>query len=1354
VRAEAFTTIRSAGGLLPADALARVAEGRGLPGLEPRDYHLVEGETVRAAANRAWTRLAAAWVSFKTAFAAAPPGDATTGLTRERWLQVLFSELGYGRLPTAPTGGIAVDGSAYLVSHQWGSVPIHLVGARVPLDKRTPGVAGAARRPPYSTVQELLNRSDEHLWGFVSNGLRLLLLRDSSSMVRQAFVEFDLEAMFEGEVFSDFVVLYLVCHQSRVEVRAEETGPASCWLERWRAEAVASGTRALDSLRDGVTEALRTLGQGFLTHPANGELRARLADGRLSGRDYYRALLRLVYRLLFCFVAEDRQVLLAPDADPATVRRYDAYFSTARLRRLAARRHGTRHGDLWVALRLVFDALGRDEGCPQLGLPALGGALFVPETLGLVGRSELANADLLAAVRSLSQIADRASGTTRAVDYRNLGAEELGSVYESLLELAPQHDPATGQFTLAVLAGNERKTTGSYYTPSSLIDCLLDTALDPLLDEAQKADDREAALLDLTVCDPACGSGHFLVAAARRIARRLAAVRTEDAEPPEERVREALREVVGRCIYGVDVNELAAELAKVSLWLESVEPGKPLSFLDAHIKVGNSLLGTTPALLARGVPDDAFKPLTGDDKVITSAFRKRNKGERQQAGQGELFDPATIHVDTGALTRWAEKVAAEDDTTIAALHRREAAWRVLEESPELAHARLVADAWCAAFVWPKTPDAPPAVTQRVLMRLDESPETVREATRREVERLAAGYQFFHWHLEFSEVFRVADDPATAEHPELGWSGGFSCVIGNPPWERVKLQEQEFFATRHPGIAGAPNAATRKRLIEGLGADDAHPGDRALLAEFHEARRQAEGESHFVRLSGRYPLCGQGDINTYSIFAETARSLLGSRGHMGMVLPTGIGTDHTTREFFGELVRQRSLVAFLDFENEAHVLSHAVDHRVRFCLLTAGGRQVQVSQASFAFSVRYVEDLAARRFALPPEEILLVNPNTGTCPVFRSRRDTELTLGVHRRVPILVRDGDPDSNPWGISFMAMLHMANDSGLFRTCEQLEAEGWRLDGNILTKGDERHLPLYEAKMVHHFDHRLGTYAGQTQAQANLGTLPRPTPEQKDDPEFAVLPRYWVHEREVHARLRGRSRSGWLLGWRDICRTSDERTVIGGGLPGYGVGHKLPLILPAEDRLATIPSAVALQANLTSFALDYLARQKLAGVSLTYSIVKQLPVVSPDRYRQRCGWSPSGSLETWVSGRVLELSYTAWDMAPLARDLGLDGPPFRWDEERRALLRAELDAAYFHLYGLDREDTEYVLDTFRLVRMRDEKQHGEYRTKRLILDVYDRMAAAIAGGDPFDTMLDPPPGRGPTHPDRDPSDGGTRQP
>jgi hypothetical protein len=390
--------------------------------------------------------------------------------------------------------------------------------------------------------------------------------------------------------------------------------------------------------------------------------------------------------------------------------------------------------------------------------------------------------------------------------------------------------------------------------------------------------------------------------------------------------------------------------------------------------------------------------------------------------------------------------------------------------------------------------------------------------------------------------------------------------------------------------------------------------------------------------------------------------------------------------------------------------------------------------------------------MPPEEILLTNPNTGTSPVFHSRRDAEITVGIHRRIPVLIRDGDPEGNPWGISFLRMLDMANDSGLFRTREQLEAGGWRLDGNIFAKDGAHHLPLYEAKMVHHFDHRFGTYEGQTQAQANKGFLPRPPPVQKDNPKFSALPHYWVHEREMYAKLHGSGSPGWLLGWRDICRSNEERTSIWSPIPELAVGHTLPLLL-TTSRINDVSGAVLLQSNLSSLPLDYVARQKISGAHLTFSVAKQLPVIPPGPYAQHSPWNSATTLGPWVAGRVLELSYTAWDMAPLARDLGHDGPPFRWDEERRALLRAELDAAYFHLYGLDREDTGYVLDTFRLVRIRDEKQHGEYRTKRLILDVYDRMAAAIAGGEPFDTVLDAPVGRGPTHPDRDLSDGGTRQ-
>lgn len=508
-----LTCLRVVGGLLPADVVSAVLAGSA-DGLASTDYHLA-GEAPREAAARVWTHLLGVYRRFRDELARLPAGDPAVGVTRERWLTVLLAELGYGRVPLTRAGGLQVKDVAYPVSHLWGTTPVHLLGWGVELDRRNAGVTGAAQRAPHAMVQELLNRSDEHLWALLSNGRVLRLLRDSTTLTGQAFVEFDLEAMLDGEVFSDFVALFLLCHQSRVEV---PTGgrAADCWLERWRTTAVSQGVRALALLRDGVEQALATLGTGFLQHPANAALRERLASGEVRLSDVHAALLRLAYRLLFWAVAEDRDALLHPGATLEQRQRYAEHFSSARLRRLAVRRRGSAHDDLWQGVTLVLDALGRPAGEARLGLPGLGG-LFTPTAADVLQGSRLPNVALLSAVRALSVVQPKGQ-PRRTVDFAHLGAEELGSIYESLLELVPRHDPGTHAFTLEVLAGNDRKTSGSYYTASELVELVLDTALDPVLDDAEKsartAEDAAAALLALRVCDPAVGSGHLLVAAA------------------------------------------------------------------------------------------------------------------------------------------------------------------------------------------------------------------------------------------------------------------------------------------------------------------------------------------------------------------------------------------------------------------------------------------------------------------------------------------------------------------------------------------------------------------------------------------------------------------------------------------------------------------------------------------------------------------------------------------------------------------------------------------------------------------------------------------------------------------------
>ncbi|MFA1541667.1 Eco57I restriction-modification methylase domain-containing protein [Actinomadura monticuli] len=1341
--------IASVGGLLPEETLLRIAGGNSdLPGAKPVAYHLAKDETVTDVAERSWTYLRGRYAAFKEQLA---DGDAAVGVTREYWLGRLFQELGYGHLPRVPAGGLPSDDGEkqFAVSHHWQHVPIHQLGWGVDLDRRTKGIPGAADAAPQSLVQEYLNRSAAALWGIVTNGRLLRVLRDSSALAGSAYVEFDLEAIFEGEAFDAFVLLYRVAHSSRFEHQGEDTGPASCWLEKWRQEAIDSGARVLDQLRVTVKEAIETLGTGFIQHPDNEALRKALKDAdnkAVTPETLHRALLRTVYRLLFLFVAEDRDVLLSPDAPQMARDRYNTYFSTDRLRRIAARRHGGRHADEWQAVTLILDGLNREGGRPELGLPALGGIFELSDADHALHGLSLTNEHLFNAVRSLSRVHDQKARRIRRVDFKHLGSEELGSVYESLLEYVPKHDPAKGAFELRQLSGNDRKTSGSYYTPSSLIDTLLDSALDPVIDDAMKSgntpEEQEDALLALTVCDPACGSGHFLVAAARRIAKRLAFVRTGDPEPSNEAIRHALRDVVSRCIYGVDINPMAVELAKVSLWLEALEPGKALTFLDAHIKVGNALLGTTPKLLDAGLPDDAFKAIEGDDKKWVTALKKRNKGEREAyekrhlGVQGELFDETGLRAGNHALSRRAAAITDAQSDDLTHVHAQQTAYQKLQEASEYLEQKELHDAWCAAFVWTKTEDHAPAITTRNLIKLSQDADTLAPRSRAELRKLAKQYRFFHWHLEFPTVFTVPEDEnAPGTDDRTGWTGGFTCVLGNPPWERIKLQEQEFFATRDEEIAKAPNKAARTDLIEDL--KDENPD---LYAEFGKAKRQAEAESHFLRMSGCYPLTGRGDINTYAVFSEHDRTVLGPHGRTGIIVPTGIATDATTQHFFRDVVEGNSLASLYDFENAAPLFP-GVHRSFKFSLLTLTGRAEQATKADFAFFLHDPTEIETplKRFSLTPEEITLINPNTGTCPVFRSRRDAEITLGIYRRVPVLLREGDPDGNPWGISFMTMFHMSNDSHLFRTRDQLEADGWRLEGNVFSRGDQRYLPLYEAKMVDVYNHRAADVVKSEMATKRQNQPSYLGKGELGTPCRMALPLSWVHESEVESRLAEQNwTQRWLMGFRDITSPTNERTMLSSILPRVAVGNKIPLIFPGVG----VKYAASLMASMASFAFDFSSRQKLGGVTLNFFIVKQLPIIHPGLVKSQAPWL-GGVVAEWLNRRILELSYTAFDMGSLARDLGDNGTPFVWDEERRRLLRAELDAAFFHLYEIQRDDVDYIMETFPIVKKKDVAAFGSYRTKELILEVYDAMTQAIRTGEPYKTILDPPPGEGPRHPE-----------
>lgn len=1270
-----FLTIHTEGALLPVDLLQRILAGdKGLDGLAPEDYHL-SGEKVNEAVNRAWNHLQGAWAAFQNSRGRLKDGDPGTTLTRERWLLPLFQELGYGRLQTAKA--IEIEGKSYAISHTWGTAelptPIHLVGCGVDIEKRQAGVSGASKSSPHSLMQELLNRDDTRHWGLVSNGLRLRVLRDNASLTRQAYLEFDLEAMFSGEIYADFAVLWLVCHQSRLEGDKPEVQ----WLERWSQVAQDQGTRALEGLRSGVEEAIIALGQGFLVHPANQALRQQLKSGKLDRQQYFRQLLRLVYRLIFLFVAEDRDLLLLPDALPDARDRYLKFYSTARLRRLAERQRGGRHPDLWQGLKLLTDLLaGNVPGGKDIGLPVLGGFLFSHKALPDLEAAQVDNQALLNAVRSLAFTQEKSS--RRAVDYKNLGSEELGSVYESLLELQPILNVEAGAFQLTAVAGNERKTTGSYYTAAALIKITLDSALDPVILQAilragSAIEMQIAALLALKICDPASGSGHFLIAAARRIARRLAQLRSGDEEPSPSMIRHALREVIAHCIYGVDINPMAVELCKVNLWLEALEPGKPLTFLDAHIKCGNSLVGVGPGMDVYDltIPDEAFEPVTGDDKKLAAALKKRNKEERK----GQLtFDLTGVREEPAenyaARLRQVESMPEDDAGQVAV---KTAAYEALQSDYQAQHRSLLADLWTSAFFWRLQLDssgalATPTQGEWRNARLGK-PSLGLSADAR---RLAKENNFFHWPLEFPDVFD---------------QGGFDCILGNPPWERIKMQEEEFFAARDSEIAAAPNKAARQRLIGAL--THSNP---MLARSFEDAKHAAESISKFVRESGRFPLTAVGDVNTYALFSEFVRNSISSIGRVGVIVPTGIATDDTNKQFFADVVSNKNLANLFDFENRGHLFS-ALHTKTKFCLLTLS--TLPLSDVYFCFLSIKVSDLKDNRrvFKLSPSDLLLFNPNTRTVPLFRTRFDADLTSKIYLKTPVLINQSQ-NQNPWNITFLRMFDMSNDSGDF-----------------ITEPNDDYIPLYEAKMFWHYDHRWADFR-ETDSSLSLES-------HKIKPDYFITPRYWVSAQESEKRLTEKSwNRKWMMAFRNVTDSRNERSFVASILPFSGVGNSAPLIIPQVEKVNLLN---CLLANLDSIVLDYVARQKVPGMNINFFMVEQLPVLPPSAYT-------IADIE-FIAPRVLELTYTAYDMRPFAKDMGYAGEPFRWNEERRALLRAELDAYYAKLYGLTRDELRYILDprdvygpdfpgeTFRVLKEKEIRHFGEYRTRRLVLEAWDRL-------------------------------------
>ncbi|PTQ87169.1 Eco57I restriction-modification methylase domain-containing protein [Agitococcus lubricus] len=1296
-------TLTLEGSLFLPDQLAKAALGNAQWQTDA-DYELPKGLKLKDEYSRAFQIACAQWKHFASQLERSDVDAAV--LTNTFVHELLRDVFGYSHLQAS--SGIRLGERDYPVSFMAGSVPVVVAPHTLALFEADTRFAvsgsGMRKKSAFMLMQELLNASAEHLWGITCNGKTLRLLRYAATLTRPSFLEVDLADLLGGQRYAEFANIWRLFHASRASGQ-----PTECIWEKWRTAGQEEGTRVRDGLRVGVTDALLRLGEGFIQHPANEALRSALHEGTLTKDAYFQQLLRLIYRLIFVFSVEERGLLHPKDdSKPAQAARraYAEGYALARLRDVCLkRRANNRFDDHWQAVRIIFKGLS--EGEPRLALPALGG-LFAHSQCPALDAASLDNAHLLAAIKNLRWATH--NRVLAPVDYRNMGPEELGSVYESLLELVPDIDLPARRFGFVGLtsegstAGNARKLTGSYYTPDSLVQELIKSALNPVIEQriAAQPHNPVEALLSIRVIDPACGSGHFLLAAARRLAEKLALLRASDGVQSEQDFRHALRDVVSRCIFGVDRNPMAIELARTALWLEGFEEGQPLGFLDHHLQVGDALLGLTDLkVLEKGIAKDAFKPLSGDDKDVCKQLVKINSNGLKQFVKDFQGKQRLLDLNASNELKALQSIEALPENTTKQIATKETAYRAFLEQVKTGRLAHAADVMVGAYLLPKREDRqsriPTSVTLYFTLQADELPADHNQALAA-AQAACAEARVFHWPLAFPQVFA---------------GGGFDCVLGNPPWERIKLQEEEFFATRHRDVAEAKNKAERSQRIQWLSEgmlakhlfpQQEHPpheceAEQRLYAEFIGARRTAEAASLFAHVKGddggRYPLTGVGDVNTYALFAETISQITHASGRAGFIVPTGIATDDSTKDYFGHITQTGRLISLFDIENREKLFA-AVDSRMKFCLLTLGA----ADQAEFVCFATQVSQLAdtRRRFTLTPDEFRLINPNTLTCPVFRSERDAELTKKLYRAAPVLINENQPEGNPWGIQPRRAFDMAK-AEVVSECSKYP--------------QPKFVTMYEAKLIHQFDHRWATYT----PDGNSRDL---TSIEKFDPDYRVTPRYWVRKSEVEQSLNDKGwPRGWLMGWRDICRATDERTIIASVVPRVGTDFTLRINIGSVGLQGS--RYALLLANLNSLVLDFTARQKIGGTHLADFIIKQLPVIPPTHYSEVDA--------EFIVPRVLELTYTAYDLKPWAQDLGYNGEPFAFDPKRRAVLRAELDAYYAKLYSLTHDELRYILDpadvmgedypseTFRVLKNKEMKEFGEYRTQWLVLDAWDKL-------------------------------------
>jgi hypothetical protein len=951
-------------------------------------------------------------------------------------------------------------------------------------------------------------------WALICNGRSLRIVDCARSWTR-ASVEFDFDRLITSP--HGVAALWLLARADALG------GSAGRSLREHVAASDAHASRVCQSLSDGVLVALPCLAEALI--------------GKRTRVDHGAALdqaLTLIYRVLFLLFAEARALV------PIWHELYrDAYAIEA----LTDRAVGGGVRGLWEALQAISRLAHAGCRAGDLTVTAFNGRLFSPRYAPLAEHRRIPDRVIHDVLLSLATEVTRTG--RRRISYHDLGVEQLGSVYERVLEYEPVQD---GNRLALARTSAQRKATGSFYTPHALTECLVRRTLAPLV-EGRTAEQ----ILGIRVLDPAMGSGAFLVAACGYLADCCEQAlidegqwdRVTDRAPARAALRRAVAE---RCLYGVDLNPTAVQLARLSLWLTTLAADRPLTFLDHHLATGNSLIGAWLADLSRPQP------------------RPRNRAPVSLP----LFDE--VIADDVALRVLPERhrIASEPSDSVEAVRSKERALALLSGSGgPLERWKTAADAWCAAALWPDTPPSPAIVAEWIAAVTGNAttvPRAQLDAMLDRVRRVAAEHSAFHWELAFPEIFFDA-----AGHPAA--AGGFDAVIGNPPWDMLRA-------------------------------------DTGSIAERRGSRTRTSAAMRFFRGSQTYRRQGTGHPNRYQLFVERAVQLTRPGGRIGLLLPSGIATDHGSAPLRRHLLDHTTIDTWIGFDNRHQIFP--IHRSVRFVLLATTN---EGSTGTLRFRCGVTDpsvlhgDQPDRALTLSRSRIEALSPEHLTIPEATSATALGILTGIAQRVPALGA-----SPGWNVRFGRELNATDDRPHFVTLEG---------------GPASLLPVIEGKQLSPF--------GVDIARSALGIPVRIASR--------LLDAAATFERE-------------RIGYRDIASATNKLTLIAAMLPrGVVSTHTvfcLKTPLPERERWCLL-------GLLNSLVANYLVRLQVT-THVTTSLMSRLPVPKP-------------------AGTVID------QLATLSRRLSTAGFTEPSDDY------AELNALAARLYGVSRQEYEFIVSTFPLI-------------------------------------------------------------